>query len=68
MFAELKTQQELKCDILYNAVNTVINQNENIQKTVDIMSNRYDELLFKTNTLKLEKSELKKKVSVLDEN
>lgn len=67
MFAELKTQQELEFDTLNNAVSTVIMQNENIQKSVDTLSNRYDELLLKANSLEMENSELKEKVSVLEE-
>lgn len=60
IFTELKTQ------MLNRAVSTVISQNENIQKTVDIMSNRYDELLLLTNSLESENVELRKKISFLE--
>lgn len=66
MFTELKTQQELKFDTLNTAVSTVISQNESIKKTVDIMSNRYDELLLITNSLETENGELKKRISALE--
>ncbi|VVC86874.1 unnamed protein product [Leptidea sinapis] len=47
MFMEIKSQQDQKYNALHESMSKIVNQNEDIHKSVEFMSSKYDELLEK---------------------
>lgn len=66
LFEELKNQQDLKFDMLNTAIGTILNQNQDIKKSLDNMAEQHHELLQKVNHLELENSVYKNRVSNLE--
>lgn len=66
MFVDIKSQQDSKFEALSSAMNIIITQNQDIQKTVDHMNSQYEELLLKTNSLEGENRDLKERISGLE--
>lgn len=66
MISELKSQQELKLDHLATSMNTLLEQNIDIRKSIEFMSHQYDELLLTTNKLEKENAEHKKHIKNLE--
>lgn len=66
MFTELKTQQEKRFGLFTSTMNTLIEQNNDIKKSVEFMSGQYDDLLQKINQLETENLEYKRQVKFLE--
>lgn len=66
MFAEIRTQQDVKFEALTSALTTIITQNQDIQKSVDFMTSQYDALSTKVSCLETENLEYKKRVVNLE--
>ncbi|CAB3254395.1 unnamed protein product [Arctia plantaginis] len=66
MIIELKSQQEHKFVSLNSALNMIINQNSELQKSVESISSQHQELLSKISNVEKENRELKEQVSNLE--
>lgn len=66
MLMDIKSQQDQKFEALTAAMSVIIDQNEGIKKSVQTMSTQYEELLVKSASLERENSELKQRVSSLE--
>lgn len=66
MFTELKTHQEKRFGLCTSTMNTLIEQNNDIKKSVEFMSGQYDDLLQKINQLETENLEYKRQVKFLE--
>ncbi|KOB52344.1 Zinc finger DNA binding protein [Operophtera brumata] len=66
MFAEIRTQQDVKFEALTSALTTIIAQNQDIQKSVDFLTSQYDGLSSKVSCLENEHLEYKKRVVNLE--
>ncbi|CAG5059985.1 unnamed protein product [Parnassius apollo] len=66
MFAELKTQQDQKFELLNTALMTIVTQNQEIQKSVATLTHQHQDLLAKINHLELENNEYKQQILTLE--
>ncbi|CAG5044794.1 unnamed protein product [Parnassius apollo] len=66
MFAELKTQQDQKFELLNTALMTIVTQNQEIQKSVVTLTHQHQDLLAKINHLELENNEYKQQILILE--
>lgn len=63
---KLQSHQDKKFDILTDAISTLIEQNNQIKKSMEFMSAQYDTLLTKVNTLEQDNLNYKSQVQVLE--
>ncbi|CAG5021331.1 unnamed protein product [Parnassius apollo] len=66
MFAELKTPQDQKFELLNTALMTIVTQNQEIQKSVETLTHQHQDLLAKINHLELENNEYKQQILTLE--
>lgn len=66
MFSELKEQIDLRFESLTTSVITLTRQNEEMHKSVQFMSGKYDELLSKINCLVQENTDYKTRIKTLE--
>lgn len=66
MFADIKSQQDLKFEALSSAMNVIITQNQEIQKSIVSMNRQHEVLIQKTDSLEIENKECKARISVLE--
>jgi hypothetical protein len=66
MFDRLHSQQEFKFKVLNTSINTLIEQNTDIQKSVDFMSTQYDVLVSKMEALEKDNYSYKTHIRVLE--
>lgn len=66
MFLEIKTQQDEKFDLLSNSMITIMNQNQEIQKSVVNIGSQYEDLQLKVTNLEQENCQYKKRVLSLE--
>lgn len=66
MFDKLHSHQETKFAALNSSLSTLIEQNTEIQKTVDFMSSQYDVLVTKLETVEKDNQNLKSHIKALE--
>lgn len=66
LILESNKQQNAKFKSLSVAMESMITQNTEIQKSIEFMSNKYDEVLSKLNTLQQENNEYKAQITSLE--
>lgn len=67
LFASFSQEQEKRFHELKNTIISLKEQNEDLQRSVDMMSNKYDEFLTRITTLELESKQDKQIISFLEE-
>lgn len=65
MFTEFSSKQDAKMANLNAAITTIVEQNTDIQKTVEFISNKYDELILNMQKLQEENQLYKKQINSL---
>lgn len=63
---QIKNQQDSKFELLNNALATIITQNQDIQRSVETLTLKHDDLVAKMNLLEQENKEYKKRVLTLE--
>ena len=66
IFDKIRAKQDTKFELLNKALDTIITQNHEIQKSVETLKAKHDDLLLKITHLEHENSDYKKRVSVLE--
>lgn len=66
MFDKFHSYQETKFETLNSSINTLIEQNNDIQKTVDCMSTQYNDLVSKLETVERDNNNLKSYIKNLE--
>ncbi|CAG5005421.1 unnamed protein product [Parnassius apollo] len=66
MFSELKEQQDHKFELLNNTLTAIMTQNQDLHKSLEMFTNRHEELLQKIYILEQENNDYKKRVCVLE--
>lgn len=66
MFSEIKQQQDDKLEAISNTLLTIMSQNLDIQKSVEVMSNKHEQLLSKISDLETENKEYKHQMSIME--
>ncbi|CAG5023800.1 unnamed protein product [Parnassius apollo] len=66
MFNELRLYQDNKFDVINSSISTLIEQNKEIQKSVDFMSEQYDTLVHKLNSIEKENQQYKSQIKSLE--
>lgn len=66
MFRSFSTQQDSKLDSINQAISTLLDQNSEIQKTVEFMSKRYDDMIERMDYLEDENKTCKKQIKDLE--
>lgn len=67
MFAAFSVEQNKSLNSLLSVVNTIKDQNDELTKSVDMMSSKYDEFLARITALEQKEKEDQKYISVLEE-
>lgn len=67
MFATFSIEQEKRFNSLHVTVNSIKNQNEELRKSVDTISCKYDEFIKRIEDLEEERKEDKKYITTLEE-
>lgn len=67
MFTEFSKEQEKRFQELQNTISTVNQQNIQLNKTVQLMAEKYDEFILKISNLEKERQEDKKVIKILEE-
>lgn len=66
MFSDMKSEQEKKYCALHNSIADIKTQNSELQKSVDFMSAKYDDVLSKLDTLQSECNTQREHISALE--
>ncbi|CAG5023364.1 unnamed protein product [Parnassius apollo] len=66
MFNELRLYQDDKFDVINSSISTLIEQNKEIQISVYFMSEQYDTLVHKLNSIEKEKQQYKSQIKSLE--
>ncbi|XP_041982913.1 uncharacterized protein LOC121735968 [Aricia agestis] len=68
VFTKFSKDQEKRFDDLIDKINNIILQNNELKESVQLMSNKHDELLVRISTLENERKEDKKQIQQLQES
>lgn len=66
LFADFTSKQDAKMASLNKSINTIMQQNSDIHKTVEFISDRYDELMLKMQKIEEDNSVYKKRINALE--
>lgn len=66
MFADFTRKQDAKMSSLNAAISTIVEQNTEIQKTVEFISNKYDDMLIRMQKVEEENNTYKKQIISLE--